>query len=220
MHIEALQNGALFFFTYAIRLGDITVVDIGAQDVNGSLRQFSPPKAKYIGVDFAEAKGVDIVLDDPYMLPFEENSIDVIVSSSCFEHSEMFWLLYLEILRVLKPDGLFYLNAPSACGFHRYPVDCYRFYPDSGNALAKWGKRNGYNPIALEHYTTGGDYICVTLKDGAFLDKHPHRMLQRMKEFACGGVYPEFDTFLFPSDLNGKNFTHYAPHLLMPGELE
>ena len=46
------------------------------------------------------------MLTDPYHLPFESNSLDVVVSSSCFEHSEMFWLLFLEIMRVLKPEGL------------------------------------------------------------------------------------------------------------------
>ncbi|MDO9235404.1 MAG: class I SAM-dependent methyltransferase [Aquabacterium sp.] len=220
MHPVAMNNGKLFFDTYVTRLGGITIVDIGAQDVNGSLREVSPPAAKYIGVDFANARGVDIVLDDPYKLPFEDNSVDVIVSSSCFEHSEMFWLLYLEIIRVLKPEGLFYLNAPSACGFHRYPVDCYRFYPDSGNALAKWGKRNGYNSIALEHYTTDGDYVCVFLKDAAHLDKHPNRILPLINEFSCGSIHPNFDTFIFPRELNGKNLTHYSPHLFMKGFCE
>jgi SAM-dependent methyltransferase len=70
-----------------------------------------------------------------YKLPFADGSVDVVLSSSCFEHSEFFWLLFLEILRVLRPEGLFYLNAPSNGPFHRYPVDCWRFYPDSGNAL-------------------------------------------------------------------------------------
>ena len=32
-------------------------------------------------------------------------------------------------------DWLFYLNAPSNGEFHRYPVDCWRFYPDAGGAL-------------------------------------------------------------------------------------
>ena len=42
-------------------------------------------------------KGVDIVLEDPYCLPFADNSVDVVVSSSCFEQAEFFWLLFLTI---------------------------------------------------------------------------------------------------------------------------
>ena len=70
-------------------------------------------------MDFQQARGVDVVLDDPYKLPLDDASVDIVVSSSCFEHSEMFWLVFLEVMRVLKSDGLFYLNAPSAGSFHQ-----------------------------------------------------------------------------------------------------
>src|SRR5262245_50561319 len=112
MHTTAMENGRRFFSTY-LREGAVTVVDIGSQDVNGSLRTVCPGHAKYVGVDFAAGQGVDIVIQDPYKLPFDAASVDVVVSSSCFEHSEFFWVLFLELLRVLKPAGLLYLNAPS-----------------------------------------------------------------------------------------------------------
>ncbi len=137
----------------------------------------------YIGVDFVQGRGVDVVLEDPYKLPFSDGSVDIVVSSSCFEHSEMFWVLFLEILRILKPSGLFYLSAPSAGPFHRYPVDCWRFYPDSGNALVAWAKRNQYSPIVLESFTgrmdVWNDYVAVFLKDAGHIHLYPDRMLLR-----------------------------------------
>jgi SAM-dependent methyltransferase len=135
MHPTALHNARLFFDTYALGCQGGTVLDIGAQDLNGSLRSVCLPELRYVGVDFVAGNGVDIVLDDPYRLPFESESVDIVVSSSCFEHSELFWVLFLEIMRVLKAPGLFYLNVPSNGPFHRHPVDCWRFYPDSGDAL-------------------------------------------------------------------------------------
>jgi len=160
MHPTAMNNAKSFFEVYAKDFSskdNVKVVEIGSQDVNGSLRQVCPKDFKYIGVDFQEANGVDIVLDDPYLLPFDSQSIDIVISSSCFEHSEMFWLVFLEVLRILKPKGLFYLNAPSSGSFHRYPVDCWRFYPDSGKALITWANRNGINANLLESFTqTGG----------------------------------------------------------------
>jgi SAM-dependent methyltransferase len=171
MHPTAMKNGDFFFETYSKFFTEplVTVLDIGAQDVNGSLKQVCPGRFKYIGVDFQDARGVDVVLTDPYKLPFEDQSIDIIVSSSCFEHSEMFWVIFLEILRVLKPKGVFYLNAPSDGSVHRYPVDCWRFYPDSGQALINWAKRNRFNPALLECYTQVGgswqDYVAIFLKD-------------------------------------------------------
>ena len=134
-------------------------------DVNGSLKEVIPKNSKYIGVDFAEGKGVDKVLKDPYNLTFENNSVDVVISSSCFEHSELFWLLFIEIIRILKPNGLFYLNAPSNGAFHRHPVDCWRFYPDSGKALVKWAKKNGFNTLLLESFISNQDNQDLRFED-------------------------------------------------------
>lgn len=192
MHPTAMQNGKDFFGTYS-RFFDgqkVTVVEIGSQNVNGTLREVCPKTFDYIGVDFQNAKGVDIILKDPYDLPFEDASVDIVVSSSCFEHSEMFWLSYLEILRILKPNGLFYMNVPSDGGVHKYPVDCWRFYPDSGNALIAWSKRNNYNPILLECYTQVGggwqDYVAIFLKDRRYKSIFTDRILNRKEDFENG----------------------------------
>lgn len=185
MHPSALKNGESFFQCYGEHLGQaapIRVIDIGAQDVNGSLRQVCPPSFDYVGVDFVAGKGVDVVLEDPYVLPFGDASVDVAVSSSCFEHSEMFWVLFLEVLRTLKPHGLLYLNAPSNGSFHRYPVDCWRFFPDSGKALVKWAHRQGMQPALLESFVSQqlvnpwSDFVAVFVKDLNFEQRYPDRM--------------------------------------------
>jgi SAM-dependent methyltransferase len=194
MHPTAMSNCQSFFTTYSASLAHhhhhVKVVEIGSQNVNGTLRDTCPTNFEYIGVDFAQAKGVDVVLEDPYKLPFENESVDVILSSSCFEHSEMFWLVFLEILRVLKPNGLFYLNAPSTGSFHRYPVDCWRFYPDSGAALVKWAQRHGNKPVLLESYTqkegNWQDYVAVFLKDESCSTQFPKRILDTKIDFENG----------------------------------
>jgi len=195
MHHTAQLNSKQFFECYAPflkREKSIKVIEIGSQDVNGSLRQTCPPDFEYVGVDFVPGKGVDIVLDDPYVLPFLDCSADVVISSSCFEHSEMFWLVFLEVLRIVKPNGLFYLNVPSNGEIHRWPVDCWRFYPDSGNALVTWAKRNGINPILLESYTSTqigdqwNDYVAVFLKDEQFVNQYPNRIIETKTDFYNG----------------------------------
>ena len=194
MHRTALRHGQLFFETYLKDVENPTIVDVGALDVEGSLRSVAPHKAKYIGVDFAAGSGVDVILDDPYVLPFEDGSIDVVVSSSCYEHAEFFWLSFLEVLRVMRPSGLFYLNVPSNGWFHRYPVDCWRFYPDSGIALQNWGRRNGYSVALLEsfvgrqHLGSWNDFVAVFIKDGENADRYPGRMQDSAKSFMNGRV--------------------------------
>lgn len=196
MHPTALLNGQRFFDTYAPQLGAARAVDIGAQDVNGSLRSVCPPSIHYTGVDFVAGKGIDVVLTDPYRLPFDDASFDVALSTSCFEHSQMFWLLFLEILRVLKPSGLFYLNAPSNGAFHRYPVDCWRFYPDSGQALVQWSRRNGGNPLVLESFTSDqyrdiwNDFVCIFVKDANYAERYPQRIIHSIKQYSNGFLPP------------------------------
>jgi SAM-dependent methyltransferase len=195
MHPSALRNADRFFRTYApyMKSPSTRLADIGSQDVNGSIREVCPPGIEYVGVDFVAGKGVDVVLDDPYVLPFEAESFDFVVTSSCFEHSEMFWLLFLELLRIVKPEGLIYLNAPSNAAFHRYPVDCWRFYPDSGHALVNWGRRSGYRCGLLESYISDqgkdgmiNDFVAVTIKDAALAAQYPDRITRNHADYSNG----------------------------------
>ena len=117
----------------------IEVLDIGGADVNGSYADiFSGAEFNLTAVDLEPGPGVQVVLDDPYQFPFDEDSIDVVISGQAFEHAEFFWELFREMCRVVRRDGFVFLIAPSAGPIHRYPVDCYRFYPDAYVALAKF----------------------------------------------------------------------------------
>ena len=195
MHGTAMEFGAVFFKAYAQNATGLTILDIGSQDVNGSLRSVAPEQNTYIGIDFMEAKGVDVVITDPYALPFEDNTADIIVSSSCFEHAEFFWLLFNEAMRLLKPNGLLYINAPSNGDFHRYPLDCWRFYPDSGIALQNWGQRNGY-PCALIESCIGhqkgdiwNDFIAVFIKDQAYIETYTLRIQHLIDHYNNGHLF-------------------------------
>ncbi|MBN9127245.1 MAG: class I SAM-dependent methyltransferase [Nitrosospira sp.] len=197
MHTSAMINCQSFFETYAKSFSNenVRVIEIGSQNINGSLRTLSPQGFEYIGVDFVAGEGVDVILDDPYKLPFDSGSADIVLSSSCFEHSEMFWITFLEILRVLKSKGLFYLNVPSNGPFHRYPVDCWRFYPDSGRALVAWAKRNGINAALLESYTSvqvedvWNDFVAVFARDERFVSEFPRRILDDKEDMTNGLLY-------------------------------
>lgn len=116
------------------------ILDLGAQDVNGCFRSlFDRPHWQYQGLDMCPGKNVDIVLENPYeWKEVATGSADVVISGSTFEHIEYFWLTMQEVARVLKPGGLACIVAPSSGPEHRYPVDCWRFYPDGLLALARY----------------------------------------------------------------------------------
>ena len=201
MHATAMSHAKFFLDAYVQNIPTVCVVEIGVLPSLSpsfvSLKDLCPPNAEYVGVGMEEAEGIDIVLPDAHTLPFQDNSLDVVVSSSFFQHSEMFWLLFSEVMRVLKPSGLLYINALSNGPFKRQPVDCWRFYPDSGNALVRWAQRGGYNAALLESFVTypspegGKDFVAVFIKDERFADQYPVRILHHIQDYTNGIVYGE-----------------------------
>jgi hypothetical protein len=135
MHQSSIRHVADLLSRYAVRAG--TVVDIGSMDVNGTYRHLFP-ECRYIGIDMEPGPGVDIVASEPYRYPLSSSTADLVVSGQAFEHMEFFWLGWLDMCRIVKRGGLIFLLAPSRGPEHRYPVDCWRFYPDGFRALAKW----------------------------------------------------------------------------------
>lgn len=200
MHPTALTHCRTFFDTYLRDIARPVIVDIGSQDINGSLRQVAPPVCQYVGVDFIEGKGVDVVLDDPYKFPIPDDFADAVVSSSCFEHSQFFWLTFLEAIRILKPSGLLYLNVPSNGPYHRHPTDNWRFYPDAGRALNEWARRSGYDSTLLESFIgwqegdVWNDFVAVLLKSREFESRYSERIYTKARNptnvFLNGNLEP------------------------------
>jgi SAM-dependent methyltransferase len=144
MHDTSLASGAYFALMYG-KPGQ-TVVDVGGLDVNGSLRSyFEKGGMKYINIDIESHPSVDIVVKPGEKLPFDTGSIDLVVSTSCFEHDPCFWLTFREMCRIVKPNGYIYVNAPSDGKYHCHPGDNWRFYSDAGQALAYWASKQMYN---------------------------------------------------------------------------
>lgn len=137
-HLAARKNDALH------------ILDVGAMDVNGSYRElFAEPSWTYRGADLGPGKNVDIVLQHPYAFDaVASGSQDVIISGQALEHMPQFWLFFLEVFRCLKPGGICCIIAPSSGYEHRYPVDCWRFYPDGMRAVAEYARLE-----ALEAHT-------------------------------------------------------------------
>ncbi len=143
MHPTSLENMGRCIERYVMPLRErkstIRVLDLGAADVNGSYRELFANVAgvSFMGADLTAGSGVDLVLADPYRIPMPDGFVDVVVSGQMLEHCEFFWLSFAEMVRVLSDDGVLVVIAPSGGPEHRFPVDCYRFYPDAFRALAK-----------------------------------------------------------------------------------
>jgi SAM-dependent methyltransferase len=119
----------------------VRIADIGAwsgdSDYNYRRLFYDHGMFNYTGVDIHAGGNVDVVLQDPYKLPFDDGAFDLVVSGQMFEHCEFFWMSFAEMVRVLRSDGYIFLIAPSSGPTHGV-VDCWRFSRDAYKALAKW----------------------------------------------------------------------------------
>lgn len=195
MHNSALKTAKLFFETYYQNKEVCPFIcEVGskiyrAETCPYTIRDIAPKNSIYIGLDFCEGEGVDVVLQNPYKFPLDDNSFDFVVASSCFEHSEMFWVTFLECIRILKPHGILYLNTPcSNMEYHKFPVDCWRFFPDSGKALETWGRYNNISLKLLESYTIKPsfekiddypvDCVSIFIKDEKYENLYPNKIME------------------------------------------
>jgi len=173
MHFTAIKSGESFADAYGEK--NFTVLDIGGRNVNGSLRlYFENKQMKYICLDMDDHESVDIVCEPCTRMPFDNSSIDLIISTSCFEHDPCFWVTFKEMCRIVKPTGYIYINAPTKGDYHGHPGDNWRFYSDAGQALAFWSGFQYYSaekiyPVkVVETFNiigdTWNDFVCVWKK--------------------------------------------------------
>lgn len=99
------------------------------------------------GVDIQRGNNVDIQMTQPYRIPVASNTQDIVISGQVFEHIPFPWASILEIARVLKTGGHFFMTVPSR-GHHHSTYDLWRFYPDSMRAFAAFAELE-----LLEAYT-------------------------------------------------------------------
>ena len=80
------------------------VLEIGSLNINGSVRQFYSG-CEYTGIDVAAGLDVDIVSNGEDF--YEKAGVyDVIISCECMEHNPMYKKTWLNMIRMLKEDGL------------------------------------------------------------------------------------------------------------------
>lgn len=141
-------------------------LDFGCGD--GALAQWFYsyfPASQYEGVDIssesiavAQSKGIEgakFSVFDGIKLPFPDNSVDICMAACVFHHidASLHPLVLDEILRVLKPQGVFYLwehnpynpitrKVVAACEFDK---DCVLLTPKYAKSIIKGGRFSGFS---------------------------------------------------------------------------
>jgi len=119
MHQNSMNLMQEFVDKYNVKSG--TVLDIGSMDLNGSYKGLFPEDlVKYIGVDIAEGKNVDIIMDSPEWKKIKD--ADCAICGQTLEHVANIPKLMDSLFEALKPGGLLCMIAPSAGPPHDYPI--------------------------------------------------------------------------------------------------
>lgn len=181
MHDSSYEKMTLFVDCYlnSFRGQPLQILDFGSQVVDSQNLSYrsvlDDPAWTYRGLDIEAGDNVNVVVDDPYdWSEIESNTIDLVVSGQAFEHVEYFWASMFEIIRVLKPGGVATIIAPAGGFEHRYPVDCWRFYRDGFDALARY-----VGCEVLESFT---DWYNLPWEDSILVARKPtgpNNLLQR-----------------------------------------
>jgi SAM-dependent methyltransferase len=140
MHPTSRLKMEAFLKVFAADAKGKTLLDVGSRAVNQGLYTYKASTDRYglayTGLDFEAGYNVDLVPANPYIwAELQDEQFDFVISGQAFEHNPFMWVTFCEIARVLKAGGSACIIAPSAGKVHRYPFDCWRYYPDSWATL-------------------------------------------------------------------------------------
>jgi SAM-dependent methyltransferase len=113
-----------------------TVLDVGCGVMPyRKLIESNPKVSKYIGMDLADSSLYAQVEPDLKWngseIPLGEESVDCVVATEFLEHYAEPEKALREILRVMRPGGLFFGTVPFIWNLHEIPHDEYRYTPYS-----------------------------------------------------------------------------------------
>lgn len=128
------DSGCIEFGERTITEDDVRekdVLEVGARDLNGSLRDHVASLGPnfYVGVDIQQGIGVDKIVNAKNLCrEFGEKRFDLVITTEMLEHVENWQDVVSELKRVLRPGGTLIITTRSkGTPLHDYPGDFWRF---------------------------------------------------------------------------------------------
>jgi hypothetical protein len=123
-----------------MQIQDGTVLELGTRRVEGLTstirRDWVRRPISYIGCDYQSGLDVDVVADaERLSSAFGPGSVDAVIACSVFEHIRKPWLAAQEISKILKPNGVVFVQTHQTFPIHAHPHDYWRFSREAMETL-------------------------------------------------------------------------------------
>jgi SAM-dependent methyltransferase len=140
----------------------VSVVEIGAYDINGSVRDLFHGGA-YTGIDVRPGRGVDVVADGATWRPPEP--VDCVVCMEVLEHAHGARFIIANAYRMLKPGGVVIATMAAPPRAPHSAVDggglrAGEYYRNiHERLLAHWVRSAGWQGFVIDDDTPGDIYV-------------------------------------------------------------
>lgn len=98
--LETVRNNHPEWFT------EVSVLEVGSLDINGTVRDFFHNVRRYVGVDVGPGPGVDVV-ENGENLDYGDDEFDIAISAECFEHNPEWIATFANMHRMAKTAVIF-----------------------------------------------------------------------------------------------------------------
>jgi SAM-dependent methyltransferase len=153
------------------------ILEVGSQNINGTVRDFFPNAAEYLGIDLGQGLCVDWVVPGE-LIELPDRWADIVISTECFEHCREWHKVFINMIRISKPGGLILVTCAGIGRSTHGTID----------------SELGSSPFTPSYYKNLGiDNISSKIATGLYFSRHSFEINSSTKDLYFWGIRSDSD---------------------------